>query len=296
MDRAVDLSSDFALALKQPDESADPLSSIVPVSPGCACLHDVQSESDTRGIMIEQVGITGLRYPIRVLDRAAEAQSTVGTVTLSVGLPHHLKGTHMSRFMTVLERHRGEISVRTLPALLTDVKATLNAESARVELRFPYFLERTAPVSGAEALVDYQCSFLGEINGGELDFVLGAEVPVSSVCPCSRVISEQGAHNQRGRLQVQIRSSELVWITELVEIAQASGSSPVYALVTRRDLRHLTMQGYDNPKFVEDMVRDVAVRLQRDWRVTWFRVRAENVESIHNHNAFAELTWARLTD
>jgi GTP cyclohydrolase I len=259
----------------------------------CACLHDVQSEPDTRGIAIEQVGVTGLRYPIRVLDRTAEAQSTIATITLSVGLPHDLKGTHMSRFITVLERHRGEITVRTLPALLADMKTTLNAESARIEVSFPYFLERRAPVSGAKALVDYQCSFVGEINGGDLDFVLGVEVPVSSVCPCSKAISAYGAHNQRGRLQIQLRSSELIWIEEVVDLAEASASAPVYALLKREDERHLTMQAYDNPVFVEDMVRNAAVRLQADRRIEWFRVRAENHESIHNHNAFAQVSWVR---
>jgi GTP cyclohydrolase I len=169
----------------------------------------------------------------------------------------------------------------------------LDAESARIEVRFPYFLERRAPVSGVPALVDYQCAFVGEMNGGDMDFVLGVDVPVTSLCPCSKAISEYGAHNQRGFLRIETRSTEIVWIEELIEVAEASASTPVYALLKREDERLLTMQAYDNPVFVEDMVRNAAVRLREDARVTWFRVRAENHESIHNHNAFAQLSFSR---
>lgn len=256
-------------------------------------LHDVQSQPDDREIAIEQVGVSQLRYPVTVLDRAAESQRTVATIALSVGLPHDAKGTHMSRFIQVLENHRGEITVRTLPALLADLKTTLDAESARIEVEFPYFLERCAPASGAKALMDYQCSFVAEANGCELDFVLGVAVPVSSVCPCSKAISEYGAHNQRGTIRLETRSAGIVWIEELIEVAEGSASSPVYALLKRSDERHLTMRAYENPVFVEDMVRNAAVRLKADPRILWFRVRAENQESIHNHNAFAQVTWAR---
>lgn len=259
----------------------------------CVILHDVQSEPDDREIAIEQVGVSQLRYPITVLDRAAESQHTVATIALSVGLPHDAKGTHMSRFIQVLESHRGEITVRTLPSLLADFKRTLDAESARIEVAFPYFLERRAPASGAKALMDYECSFVGEVNGGDLDFVLGVAVPVSSVCPCSKAISNYGAHNQRGTIRLETRSAEIVWIEELIEVAEASASSPVYALLKRSDERHLTMQAYENPVFVEDMVRNAVVRLKADPRVFWFRVRAENQESIHNHNAFAQVTYSR---
>ena len=256
-------------------------------------LEDVQNHADHRHVPIEQVGVSDLRYPITVLDRAAESQHTVATITLSVGLPQDTKGTHMSRFIQVLERHRGEITVRILPDVLRDLKMTLQAESARIEVRFPYFLERRAPVSGARALVDYQCAFVGEMNGGDMDFVLGVDVPVTSLCPCSKAISDYGAHNQRGFVRIETRSTEIIWIEELIEVAEASASTPVYALLKREDERHLTMQAYDNPVFVEDMVRNVAVRLRDDTRVTWFRVRAENHESIHNHNAFAQVSYSR---
>jgi len=256
-------------------------------------LEDVQKYADHRQVAIEQVGVSDLRYPITVLDRAAQSQRTVATITLSVGLPQDTKGTHMSRFIDVLERHRGEITVRTLPQLLRDLKLTLEAESARVEVHFPYFLERRAPVSGVAALVDYQCAFVGEMNGGEMDFVLGVDVPVASLCPCSKAISDYGAHNQRGFVRIETRSTEIVWIEELVEVAEASASTPVYALLKREDERHLTMRAYDNPVFVEDMVRNAAVQLREDARITWFRVRAENHESIHNHNAFAQVSYSR---
>ncbi|MCU0834301.1 MAG: GTP cyclohydrolase FolE2 [Chromatiaceae bacterium] len=253
-------------------------------------LEDVQSHRDHRAVPIEQVGVSDLRYPISVLDRAAESQRTIASITLSVGLPQDTKGTHMSRFIAVLERHRGEITVRTLPEVLRDLKTTLEAESARIEVRFPYFLERRAPVSGVPALVDYQCAFVGEMNGGDMDFVLGVDVPVTSLCPCSKAISDYGAHNQRGVVRIETRSTGIIWIEELIEIAESSASTPVYALLKREDERHLTMQAYDNPVFVEDMVRNAAVRLRTDARVTWFRVRAENHESIHNHNAFAQVS------
>jgi GTP cyclohydrolase I len=256
-------------------------------------LVDVQSDRDERAVAIDQVGVSDLRYPVTVLDKASERQQTVATLTLAVGLPHETKGTHMSRFMEVLERHRGEITVRTLPTVLRDLKETLDAESARMEVRFHYFLDRYAPVSGAPSLMDYACSFVGEMNGGDLDFVLGVRVPVKSLCPCSKAISDYGAHTQRGYIHIQTRSEDIVWIEDLVELAEASASAPVYALLKREDERHVTMQAYENPVFVEDMVRNAAVRLRDDPRIIWFQVRAENQESIHNHTAFAQVTWAR---
>jgi GTP cyclohydrolase I len=256
-------------------------------------LEDVQSSPDLREIAIEQVGVSDLQYPITVLDKAQEKQKTVATITLSVGLPHDTKGTHMSRFIEALEQHRGELTVRTIPAVLDDIKRRLDAESARIEVHFPYFLERPAPASRVRALMDYQCSFTGEVDGGDTDFVLGVNVPVTSLCPCSKTISDYGAHNQRGYLHIQTRSNDIVWIEELIDVAEASASAPVYALLKREDERHLTMRAYDTPVFVEDMVRNVAVKLRDDERIAWFRVRADNHESIHNHNAFAQVTWER---
>jgi GTP cyclohydrolase I len=206
----------------------------------------------------------------------------------------------MSRFIEVLNSHRGEVTMRTLPTMLQELKDRLDAESAHIEVEFPYFLERCAPVSGARGLMDYECVFTGELNGGKSDFILGVRIPVTSLCPCSKAISEYGAHNQRGYITVEIRSRtgegripEIVWIEELVELAEASASAPLYPLLKREDERHVTMQAYDNPAFVEDVVRDVAIRLQNDERIIWFRVHALNQESIHNHNAFAQIAWSR---
>lgn len=190
--------------------------------------------------------------------------------------------------------------MRTLPAILAALKERLSAESAHIEVEFPYFLERTAPVSGAVGLMDYQCRFVGEANGGKSDFILSVSVPVTSLCPCSKAISDYGAHNQRGDITIRVRSlgaeagaPALIWIEELIAVAEASASSPVYALLKREDERHVTMQAYDNPVFVEDIVRNVAAKLQDNERLTWFHVHAINHESIHNHGAFAEIEWAR---
>jgi GTP cyclohydrolase I len=263
-------------------------------------MQDVQSRFDTREIPIDRVGVCDLKYPIIVMDRENRQQSTTARLSLSVNLPREFKGTHMSRFIEVLNSHRGEITMRTLPTILRELKERLDAESAHIEVHFPYFLERSAPVSGARALMDYECAFTGEMNGGNSDFVLGVRVPVTSLCPCSKAISEYGAHNQRGYVTVEVRSRqgegatpELIWIEELVEYAEASASAPLYPLLKREDERHVTMQAYDNPAFVEDVVRDVAIRLQSDERIVWFKVHALNQESIHNHNAFAQIEWSR---
>ena len=261
---------------------------------------DVQSRSDTRGIPLDRVGVTDLRYPIVVLDRARERQSTSARVTMSVSLPHHFKGTHMSRFIEVLNEYRGEVTMRTMPKLLEQLRTHLEAETARAELHFTYFLERAAPASGAKGLMDYECSFIGEASASRQDFILGVKVPVTSLCPCSKEISDYGAHNQRGIISIDVRSANdaenhpaLIWIEELIEIAERSASAPVYPLLKRSDEKHVTMQAYDNPVFVEDMVRNVARRLQDDSRVARFTVQAVNYESIHNHSAFASVEWDR---
>jgi GTP cyclohydrolase I len=263
-------------------------------------MEDVQGRSDERGIAIKQAGVSDLLYPITVLDRAHEKQQTIARLSMSVGLPHHFKGTHMSRFLEVLEAHRGEVTMRTLPAILEVLRRRLDAETARIELAFPYFIERAAPVTGAKALMDLQCSFVGEITASGDDFVTAVTVPVTSLCPCSKTISDYGAHNQRTYVTIELRTVSrrfdadcVVWIEELVEIAEAASSCPVYPLLKRADERHVTMQAYDNPKFVEDIVRDVALRLRDDGRIRWFRTRARSDESIHNHCAFAEVEWER---
>jgi GTP cyclohydrolase I len=257
-------------------------------------LADIQKTPDTRGIEIKQVGVCDLTYPIVVLDRENQRQQAAAQVSLSVSLPHHFKGTHMSRFLQVLAKHQGEVTMRTVPAILAELRQRLDAESARIELEFTYFLQRTAPVSGLKAPMDYRCAFIGESNGTQDDFLLRVAVPVSTLCPCSKLISDYGAHNQRGYVHITVRTRrdadgarQLIWIEELIAVAEKSASAPIYPLLKRTDERFVTMQAYDNPVFVEDVVRNVAGHLRDDSRLAWFEVRAVNHESIHNHSAFA---------
>ncbi len=258
-------------------------------------LPDMQKTPDTRGVQIDQVGICDLTYPIVVLDRDNQRQQATATIAVSVSLPHHFKGTHMSRFLEVLAQHQGEITMRTLPVILSELKKRLAAPSARLEVEFTYFLQRKAPVSGLSAPMDYRCTFVGESGEDGERFSMRVKVPVSTLCPCSKVISDYGAHNQRGYVTMTIRPKRdeagdgwrMVWIEELVEVAELSASAPIYPLLKRVDERHVTMQAYDNPVFVEDVVRNVAGRLRADERIASFEVRAVNLESIHNHSAFA---------
>lgn len=258
---------------------------------------DVQSRQDHRQIAIDQVGVNELRYPIVVVGREQDKQETIAQLSMSVNLPHYFKGTHMSRFIEVLNEHRRELSPHTIPVILRELCQRLKAESAQIEVRFPYFLKRSAPISKAQGLMDYECSFTGVLNGKRDDFVLGVRVPVTTVCPCSKEISDYGAHNQRGHLTVEVRarrqteSADGIWIEDLIEIAESSASAPVYSLIKRVDERHVTMQAYNNPVFVEDIVRNVAMQLKEHKKVEWFRVYAVNEESIHNHNAFARIEW-----
>lgn len=266
-------------------------------------MEDVQNWPDGRRIALDRVGVADLRYPIVVLDRDHQRQHTVAVLNMSVNLPHDFKGTHMSRFIETLNLHRGEITMRTIPALLHDLREKLNAESAHVEASFPYFIERKAPVSGAVALMDYECSFNAVTDGRTDKFVFGVKVPVTSLCPCSKAISDYGAHNQRGHITMLVRtvqdaegSYKMVWFEELIDIAERSASAPVYPLLKRADERHVTMQAFDNPVFVEDMVRNVSTALQTDERIDWFSVHALNHESIHNHGAFASVQWQRRAE
>ncbi len=263
-------------------------------------MEDVQNRHDDREVAIDQVGVSDLRCPITVLDQNQGKQQTVARLSLSVSLPHHFKGTHMSRFVEVLERHRGELTLRTMPSLLAELRERLDAESAQVEVAFPYFIEKSAPVTGAKGMMDFECAFLGTATGETTDLVLRVTIPVTSLCPCSKEISDYGAHNQRGYVTISVRTGtdveglpEILWIEELIAVAEASASAPLYPLLKRPDERHVTMQAYENPAFVEDIVRNVAVRLKADLRVLWFEVTTVNHESIHNHNAFARVAWTR---
>lgn len=258
-------------------------------------LPDIQATADTRGLAIDQVGVSDLRYPIQVLDQHGKPFPTVAKISMSVHLPHHFKGTHMSRFLEVLSTHEGEVTMRTLPEILHDLKQRLDAEEAQIEVAFTYFVTKKAPVSGAAAKVGCEVVFRGSSNGEVDDFVLCVTVPVTTLCPCSKEISEYGAHNQRGYVTLEVRPKakaggwELILIEDLIAVAEKSGSAPVYALLKRTDERFVTMQAYDNPVFVEDVVRNAAALLRADPRVASYTVKAVNHESIHDHNAFATI-------
>jgi GTP cyclohydrolase I len=257
-------------------------------------LPDHASQSDDRALPIDRVGIKGLSYPIRVLDRENREQHTVATISAYVGLPSEFKGTHMSRFVEVLNQVRGQMTFRQFPEILRQIQDRLDATDAFIEVDLTYFMEKKAPVSQETSLMNYRCRFEGERRGQDTRFLLMAEVPVKSLCPCSKAISEYGAHNQRSFVTVEVRSSEFIWLEDVIEDVEACASSPLYTLLKREDEKHVTEQAYDNPKFVEDLVRDVVLRLRDRPGVEWLRVQADNQESIHNHSAYAEIIWPRV--
>lgn len=251
-------------------------------------MQDKQSEKDIRGVRIDRVGVKGLRYPIVVHDLAHKKQNTVATIAMAVDLPHHFKGTHMSRFLEVLNAHGRVVHVENIPDILQEMRKRLEAEYAHIHIEFPYFIEKKAPVTKSKGVLDYSATFTAHTYGKKgIDFVLGVTSCVTTLCPCSKAISMRGAHNQRGSVNIQTRSNKTIWIEEIIKIAEASASCELYSLLKRGDEKYVTERAYDNPVFVEDLVRNVAVRLRKDKRIKWYRVEAENFESIHNHNAFA---------
>lgn len=250
-------------------------------------LKDVQASSDERNIAIDKVGIKDIRYPITLRDKNKGNQDTVAVINAYVKLPHNFKGTHMSRFVEVLNSHRDNISIATFKTILDDLALVLDSEESHVEVFFPYFMEKKAPVTAQISLMDYDCAFIGSNIKGVKDFVISVKVPVLSVCPCSKEISRFGAHNQRSYVKLSVRYKKMIWIEELIEIAEKSASSPIYSLLKREDEKYVTESSYENPVFVEDIVRNVAEKLIADERVTWFEVSSENHESIHNHSAYA---------
>ena len=260
-----------------------------------AVLDDVQARGDHRNVEIEAVGIADLRYPISLTGRSGASQRTVATVAMDVDLPGHVRGTHMSRFVEVLHDAAGDLSPRELPTLAAELRERLGSERARIVLDFPYFLERTAPVSGMTSLIDLEGRLAVSSGEESATLEIAARVPVTSLCPCSKEISDYGAHNQRGHVELHVhcRPSDPVWLEDLVEVAEQAASAPIYPLLKRVDERHVTMQAYDNPAFVEDIVRDAAVALQSDQRVLRFTASAANQESIHNHSAVARVRWER---
>ncbi|MEI6398119.1 MAG: GTP cyclohydrolase FolE2 [Pseudomonadota bacterium] len=238
---------------------------------------------------MDRVGVKNLRFPLRIRDRDNAEQSTVATVSLAVDLPHQFKGTHMSRFIEVLHAHGHVLTVAGIAGMPIALMKKLNAEKAHAEFRFPYFRLKKAPVTGAEGLLDYGVVFEVNAEREKVDFIVTVEVPVTTLCPCSKAISARGAHNQRGVVTFSVRFNEPVWIEDLIELVEESASSELFSLLKRPDEKHVTEQAYDNPVFVEDLVRNVALRANQHERLTWFRVEAENFESIHNHNAYAQI-------
>jgi len=250
-------------------------------------MPDVQNFADTRQIAIDKVGIKAIRHPIKVADKTEGVQHTVASFNMYVYLPHHFKGTHMSRFIEILNSHEREISVENFEQMLRQMVLRLEAESGHVEMSFPYFINKTAPVSGVRSMIDYDVTFIGEVDKDAYRQWIKIIVPVTSLCPCSKKISAYGAHNQRSHVTIKVRTNSFVWIEEIVRFAEDNASCELWGLLKRPDEKYVTERAYDNPKFVEDLVRDVAAALNADARIDAYVVEAENFESIHNHSAYA---------
>jgi len=254
-------------------------------------MKDMQSQPDFRKIPIDKVGIKNLRYPITVRDRRDGFQHTIAVINMYVDLPHNNKGTHMSRFVELLHLLHPDVSLEKFSVILGNMKKHLNAASAHLEMTFPYFIEKTAPVSTSPGLMDYTCSIRGSSDpNGRVDLVSEVAVPISSVCPCSMEISDNGAHNQRGEVKLCTRFKKFIWMEDMIELVESSASCDVFSVLKRVDEKSVTERAFANPKFVEDIVRDVAKKLKADDNITWFSVSAENFESIHNHSAYASIT------
>ncbi|GGY20949.1 GTP cyclohydrolase FolE2 [Paludibacterium paludis] len=250
-------------------------------------IPDIQSTRDTRNIPINKVGIKSMRHPVTVAERNGGIQHTIGLFDMYVHLPAQFKGTHMSRFVEILNAQEREISVASFQAIVAAMVGRLDAASGYIQMTFPYFVNKTAPVSGVQSLLDYDVTYIGEIRDGAYRFTMKVLVPVTSLCPCSKEISRYGAHNQRSHVTLTASTAEHVWIEELIDMAEAEASCELYGLLKRPDEKFVTERAYENPKFVEDMVRDVAARLDSDPRILSYVVESENFESIHNHSAYA---------
>lgn len=250
---------------------------------------DVQKESATHEVDIDKVGVKGVKYPIVVLDRANKTQNTVATINMYVDLPKSFRGTHMSRFIEILDRHRGRMTFHNISPILSEMKEKLDATSAHLEIAFPYFIEKSAPVSGQKSLMVYDCKFIASQSEYD-EFIVEVNVPVMSLCPCSKEISDRGAHNQRSIVTVKLKINGFVWIEDIIKLVENTSSSDVYALLKREDEKFITEKAFDNPRFAEDMVRHIAVELEKINQIDWFMVETENFESIHNHNAYASIS------
>lgn len=250
-------------------------------------MKDVQSERDLRNLPIDKVGISSVCWPIQVLDRINGTQDTVANVSLSVMLPRDYRGTHMSRFIEVLAEQEKQVTFHNMENMVNMLCKKLQADEAHAELEFPYFISKAAPVSGAKGRVRYDARFFATIVRGRFDLVTELIAPIQTLCPCSKEIAEYGAHNQRAHASIAARMNTLVWLEELADIADQCASAPIYSLLKREDEKAVTERAYENPRFVEDTVRDLALAMEKEKRVTWYRVSVTSHESIHNHDAFA---------
>ncbi len=254
-----------------------------------APIPDVQATADSRRVAIDKVGVKNVVYPITLKTRSGGQQTTIATINMYVALPHHQKGTHMSRFLEVLNEYARPLSPECFQVVGKTIRDRLNAQTAHLEVSFPYFIEKKAPVTETPGLMDYKVTFAVETNGGE-DFIMSVRAPATSLCPCSKEISDYGAHNQRCEIEAAVRFTGTLWIEDLVEHLERAASCPVYAVLKRPDEKFVTERAFDNPKFVEDIVRDLAIALNADDRITWYAISSENFESIHNHSAYAHIT------
>lgn len=254
-------------------------------------MRDVQSMYDPRNIDIDKVGVKNVKYPIVVLDKANGTQHTIADINMYVSLPRNYKGTHMSRFVEILHAHQQMINMKDFPEILREMKERLNAESAHMEVRFPYFIRKDAPVSGTPGYLEYNCAFIGHMDARSTmkDFTVSVSVPVTTLCPCSKEISDCGAHNQRGIITVAVQFKRFFWLEDLISVIEGCSSCDIFSVLKRQDEKFVTEKAFENPKFVEDVVRDVAEKLQVESNITCFVIEAENFESIHNHSAYAYL-------
>ena len=259
-------------------------------------IADVQGTPDTRNIAIDKVGIKDIRHPVRVSDRSSGEQHTIANFNMYVELPHSFKGTHMSRFVEILASQESEISVRSFKSILREMTERLEAEKGHIEMNFPYFVTKRAPISGVASPMDYDVTLIGKIESGKATIQTKVVVPVTSLCPCSKSISDYGAHNQRSHVTLTVKTKGFVWIEELIDLVEEQASCELYGLLKRVDEKYVTERAYDNPKFVEDMVRDVAARLNQDERVSGYIIESENFESIHNHSAYAQIVRDKEDD
>ena len=252
-----------------------------------AHIEDVQGRKDPRHLAINKVGICDIRHPVSIKQRVGGHQSTVATFGMYVNLPHHFKGTHMSRFVQILNAHEHQITVESFRAMLGEMTERLEADNGHIEMSFPYFIDKYAPVTQEKGVMDYNVTFVGDQRGKRTDLYVEVKVPVTTLCPCSKDISDYGAHNQRSLITIRVRATEFFWLEELIDIAESEGSCELYGILKRVDEKAVTERAYDNPKFVEDVVRDIAQRLNDDTRFRYYVVESENFESIHNHSAYA---------